>query len=123
MTDIEELQKQNKLGLLGQDPIGFEELDCENLFAGGLAELISNAYFLIEIAAVAIFIILTALDYAKAILNGEADEIKKVNQKLIKRIIIIFVIFLLPAIINFILRLFNIEGFNSENPLCVKIKK
>jgi len=123
VTEIEEIQKQKKLGLLGRDPIGFEELNCENLFAGGLAELIGNAYFLIEIAAVAILIILTVLDYGKAILNGEADEIKKVNQKLIKRIIIVFIIFLLPAIVNFVLRLFNIEGFNSENPLCVKIKR
>lgn len=99
------------------------ELDCNNIFAGGVAELISNAYLLIEIAAIVILIVFTILDYAKVILNGDTDEIKKVNQKLMKRIIIVAVIFLLPAIVNTVLRIFNIEGFNSENPLCVNIKK
>jgi hypothetical protein len=38
------------------------------------------------------------------------------------RLIIAVVILLLPALINFILGVFNIEGFNSDNPLCVEIK-
>lgn len=98
-----------------------ENFDCDTLLGGDVAKLISGAYFIIEIGAIAIFIVFTVLDYAKAILSGEADEIKKCNQKLVKRLIIVAVIFLLPALVNTVLRLFHIEGFNSDHPLCIDI--
>ena len=98
-----------------------EKFDCDTLLGGDVAKLISGAYFIIEIGAIAIFIVFTVLDYAKAILSGEADEIKKCNQKLVKRLIIVAVIFLLPALVNTVLRLFHIEGFNSDHPLCIDI--
>ena len=47
---------------------------------------------------------------------------KKTNKRLATRLIVMIVILLLPALINFVLGVFNIEGFNSENPLCVEIK-
>lgn len=95
--------------------------DCDTLFGGEIAELISGAYFVIEIISILILIVFSVLDYSKVILNGESDEIKKSNQKLMKRLIIVVVIFLLPALVNTVLRVFNIEGFNSDHPLCVKI--
>ena len=98
-----------------------EKFDCDTLFGGDIAKIISGAYFLIEMVALALLIVFTVIDYAKAILNGEADEVKKCNQKLIKRLIIVVVLFLLPAIINTVLGIFHIEGFNSDHPLCIDI--
>lgn len=95
-------------------------LSCSSL--SGIADLISKAYFIIEIAALVILVIFTALDYAKVILSDGQDEMKKVNKKLLTRLIITVVILLLPALINFVLGIFNIQGFNSEDPLCVEIK-
>jgi hypothetical protein len=97
-------------------------LDCENLFSG-IADLISGGYFIIEILGIILLVALTILDYSKVILADSQDAMKKSNQKLIKRIIIVIILLLLPALVNLVLRLFHIEGFNSENPLCVQIKK
>ena len=96
------------------------QFDCGTL--GELADLVKTGYFIIEIVALVILIVFTVLDYAKVILSGEQDEMKKTNKRLKTRLIIMIVILLLPALINFILGVFNIEGFNSENPLCVEIK-
>lgn len=96
-----------------------KKLSCGDI--SELADLIKTAYFIIEVIAIIILIGLSSLDYAKVILNGEQDEIKKCNKKLLTRLIITVIIFLLPGLINFTLKIFNIEGFNSETPLCVEI--
>jgi len=101
--------------------IDTSELDCDTLFAD-MADIIRNAYFILEIVAVLIVIIRTALDYSKVFLSDDKDQLKKANDKLIKRIVILIIILLLPALINLFLKIFKIEGFNSENPLCVRIK-
>lgn len=96
--------------------------DCGSFLSGNLAKMIGNAYFIIEIGSLLIFIALSILDYAKVILNGDQDEMKKTNKNTIIRLIIVVSLFLLPAIINFVLGIFNIEGFDSKHPLCVEIK-
>ena len=96
------------------------QFTCNSL--GELADLVKTGYFIIEIIAFVILIVFTALDYIKVVFSGEQEAMKKNNKRLATRIIVMAVILLLPALINFTLRIFNIEGFNSENPLCVKIK-
>lgn len=96
------------------------EFNCGTL--GDLADLVKTGYFIIEMVALVILVVFTVLDYAKVILSGEQDEMKKTNKRLATRLIIMVVLLLLPALINFVLGVFNIEGFNSENPLCVEIK-
>lgn len=103
------------------EKIDYTDLTCDELL-GDVAEVISNAYFILEIIAIVIAVVLTVLDYAKVILSDGQDAMKKTNQKLIKRLIIVVVILLLPALVNLILSVFNIESFNSDNPLC-KINK
>lgn len=102
------------------------KLDTDSQFScgtlGDLADLVKIGYFIIEMVALVILVVFTVLDYAKVILSGEQDEMKKTNKRLATRLIIMVVLLLLPALINFVLGVFNIEGFNSENPLCVEIK-
>lgn len=96
-----------------------DQYDCS--FLSGVANLIGTAYFIIEMLAVIIFIAFSILDYARVIMSGEADELRRVNTRFLNRIIIVILIFLLPALVNLTLKIFKIEGFNSDNPLCVKI--
>lgn len=123
--DEEELRKDTKdrFTTTIYENISFDkttQFDCGTL--GELADLVKTGYFIIEIVALVILIVFTVLDYAKVILSGEQEEMKKTNKRLKTRLIIMIAILLLPALINFILGVFNIEGFNSENPLCVEIK-
>lgn len=60
--------------------------------------------------APALIIILTMLDFIKAIASQNDDDMKKAQSKFIKRLIIAALLFLLPLIINFILQTF---GFYS----------
>lgn len=115
--------KQVEISIHKNEMIDLEStFDCGTFFSGNLAKMIKNAYFIIEIGSLLIFIALSILDYAKVILNGDQDEMKKTNKNTIIRLIIVVSLFLLPAIINFVLGIFNIEGFDSEHPLCVEIK-
>lgn len=107
----------------GDPIIEFDDEDYDCSFLSDISDLISTGYFIIEIVAVVILIVFSILDYAKVIMNGEADQMKKTNGKLFTRIVLVAVIFLLPAILNLVLKLFKIEGINSEHPLCVEIKK
>ena len=90
-------------------------------FLTDLADIISTAYFIIEMVGLAILVVFTSMDYIKIFLNDNADELKKANSNFLKRLIIAIILFLLPAFVNFTLRIFKIEGINSEHPLCVQI--
>ena len=98
------------------------ELDCDGLFDAETKNVISGAYFIIEVLAILIVIGLTIKDYSVAILNSNQDEIKKANKRLLTRLIVLVILLLLPALINLVLKLFKIEMFNSD-PLCGTIKK
>ena len=98
------------------------ELDCDGLFDAETKNVISGAYFIIEVLAILIVIGLTIKDYAFAILNSNQDEIKKANKRLLTRLIVLVILLLLPALINLVLKLFKIEMFNSD-PLCGALKK
>ena len=55
-------------------------------------------------------IILGILDFIKAISSGSDDEMKKAQGKFIKRLIAAALLFLIPALIEFILEVFKIES-------------
>lgn len=56
-------------------------------------------------------LILSSLDYLKAVLSSDDDSIKKANQKLITRLVLVVALFLLPMLVSFLL---NILGFTSH---------
>lgn len=68
----------------------------------------------------ALLIILSILDFIKAIASESDDEMKKVTARFTKRLIAAALIFIIPFVLDFILRMFNIPGLNSENPFCSK---
>ena len=115
-------EAKKELGLyVYQDPqISFkDEYDCS--FLTDVAGIIGDAYFILEMAGLAILVVLSVMDYLKVFLSDNADELKKANSRFIKRLIVAVLLFLLPALVNFSLRIFKIEGINSDHPLCVQI--
>lgn len=98
------------------------QIDCSSLFDAETGKFINGAYFVLEVLAILLVVILTIKDYAAAILNSNQDEMKKANKRLITRLIIVVVILLLPALIKLLLKLFKIELFSSD-PFCGTIKK
>lgn len=65
-------------------------------------------------------IVLTTYEYINAFMAAEDDAIKKVGGRLGKRLFIMILFFVLPSLIQFVLNVFNVPGFDSSNPYCIK---
>jgi len=65
-----------------------------------------------------ILIILSVLDYIKAIGNDSDDEMKKATSKFFQRLIVAAIIFTIPFILEFILKIFHLPGLDNKNPFC-----
>lgn len=76
-----------------------------------VAWLLQKLLNYIKILGPFIVLIMSSLDYAKAILASDDDSIKNANKKLITRLVLIVVLFLLPQLVSFAL---NILGFTSH---------
>lgn len=98
--------------------IDFQESTCDTLL-GDTGNKNDPAYYLnfafsfIKYAAIILLLVLTIMEYAKAITASNQDAIIKATQVTVKRVIIAVVIFLLPMLINFILRILGIISTNG----------
>ena len=101
-----------------------EAFKCSDIFTEDMVDIIKTSYFVLEMVGLAILIIFSALDYIKVFVGDNADELKKANSNFIKRLIILVILFLLPALVNILLRLFKIdyvEGIDDKYHLCVHV--
>ncbi len=80
--------------------------------AAWLIRIVSWVRYIVPVA----IIILTILDFIKAIAADNEDEIKKVSGKFAKRLIVALIIFLLPLLLEFILGIFG----QSTYQYCLK---
>lgn len=128
VNDLESIKIHNNGFMFDDDSYCVDSImgniECEDIFDEETKEFISFIYFIITIAAIVLTIIMSVKDYAGVIINGDQDGIKKCNGKLIKRLLLVILLLLLPAIIKFVLNIFDIPFFNSDNPTCgVQINK
>lgn len=59
-----------------------------------------------------LLIVLSVMDFIKAIASNSEDEIRKVGAKFVKRLIVAAIIFVLPLILEFLLGIFGISANN-----------
>lgn len=83
---------------------------CE--IAENIIAMVYNVLKWAKYIAPALVIILSMLDFIKAIASQSDDEMKKAQGKFVKRLIVAALLFLLPFIINFMLKTFGI--YNSK---------
>lgn len=101
--------------LYTDDDTGITKLTgCENVFGelkDGKFDKDSLGYFLqvafnvVKYIVPVLLIVLTSVDYLKAISSGDKENVNKATTKLTKRAIIALAIFLVPTILNFILKI------------------
>lgn len=77
---------------------------CEGLLGSDFITVLKEGYGWMEFFAVALLVILGSLDFGKAITSDDSDGLKKAAKKFRTRLIIVVVIFILPAIINIVLK-------------------
>ena len=66
----------------------------------------------------ALLIIMSILDFIKAI--SDEEKMKEATSKFFKRLIAAALVFIVPFILDFILKMFDIPGLSSSNPFCAK---
>ena len=100
------------LGEYGFTQYAGKDLTCDSIkrFSTLLIQLLE----LLRIAGAVLFVGLGIADFAKATMSGEQDLLKKASSNFIKRGIALVILFLLPIVLNLILKLAGI----STNPLC-----
>ena len=104
----------------GFDPVD-NESGCSTIFIDqngnytALYDFMQDLFSLIKIAAPALVIILSTIDYIKAITNSNADEMKKANGRTIKRLIIGLIIFFLPFILDILFELLGLYDLSRCN--------
>ncbi len=76
---------------------------------GETAELLSEILWIVDIIAIVILIIMTAVDFVRAIIGSEEDTLKSAFKHLITRIIVVFILLLLPIILGAIIKIINAE--------------
>ena len=90
------------------DNVITKEQDCESMLGnpsvnGSPAFYITFALKIVRYAAIIVLVVMSVLDMMSAITSHDNDEIKKATSKIIKRLIISIIIFVLPYFIELIL--------------------
>jgi len=80
-----------------------ENVTCEGMLGEELLDEISNILTWIRIAVPIIVILLGSVDFAKAVLSDDQQELKKSTGRFVKRCIIAVAIFFIPSLIMYIL--------------------
>ena len=91
-------------------------------YCGSLGNKFVNWIFriirIIRYALPALLIILSILDFIKAIAEEDESKMKEATKRFIRRLIAVALLFIIPFILNFLLKIFNIPGLNASNPFC-----
>ncbi len=88
--------------------------ECGGIFGDGsegtTLYLLQEVFDFIQLAVPVLVIVLTVIEFAKAVPSGKDDAIKGAFKNTVIRLIIGFVIFMLPILINFIFDLLGLYG-------------
>ena len=84
--------------------------DCSGTLGSGVVDVLNWVYTGILFAVPILVVVLSMKDMITAVAAGKADDMKKAQSSMIKRIIIGVVIFFVPIIIKAILQLTGLVG-------------
>lgn len=98
------------LNLLVLTPINVLAADCESKLGTSFYGDLQYVYTAIRVSVPILVVILSMKDMITAVAAGKADDMKKAQSSMIKRIVIGIIIFLVPTIINYLLYLVGINS-------------
>ena len=122
------INQSNWQGNITYDNISYEDYDpdadnltgCEKVFGAysngkftnqkSLGYFLQTAFNIIKYIVPIILIVLTMIDFLKAVSSGDKDIVKVATSKLVKRAIIALVIFLIPTLLQLVLGLVTSYG-------------
>ena len=81
--------------------------DCRGILDSELVDIINEILNWIRIIVPIVVIVLSTVDFGKAVLNQEKDELKQAFIRFVKRLIIAVIIFFVPTLIHIIVNAVN----------------
>ena len=84
-----------------------------NIISTDLREFLQTIVDYVRIIGIVLAIILGILDYIKVIFGSDEKSMSKANKNMMTRIIAVALLFLIPAILNFALGLFDVYGSDT----------
>lgn len=87
---------------------------CQREETKGAFRVIGWAIFIIKILVPIILIVAGSIDIGKAIIGSKDDDLKKAIKTLAIRAIAGIIIFLIPSVLNFVLKIFNGNDIYNE---------
>jgi len=96
-------KKQNCNGLLG-DPNDEDSV----------AWLLQTILNYLRVLGPVLVVVLSSVDFARIIVNGDDEKFSKAKQTLFRRLIVVALLFLVPTIVSVLLNIFGI----TSNPTC-----
>ena len=99
---------------LANDKMGFDQ-ECNNLLGnpktkGSVAYYLQMALDIIKYVGIVLCIVLTIVDFAKALFGDDKEMYKPLSKKAFSRLIYAVMLFLLPYIVSMVLTLLDIYG-------------
>lgn len=94
------------------DALGsFGNISDEN----SVAWLIQKILNYVKIAGPVLVLILTTIDYLRALIQSDDETMAKINKKLGTRLILIVLLFLIPTLVNAVLTIMGYDISNTKN--------
>ena len=95
-----------------------DDITCESIFKDGddfneFGQFLQDIFTAIKVLAPALVIILSTIDYIKAIAASNQDAMKKANQRTIKRVVIGLVVFFLPFLLDLLFEFFGVYDLTT----------
>ena len=81
--------------------------ECQGILTDEMIDILNRIIKYIRIAAPILLIVFGIMDFGKAVLSDEKEELKKATSKFMKRAIIVVVIFFVPLIVQLLIDAFN----------------
>lgn len=111
----------------GTDVKEFQDSDEGNytdycsLISQDIKNIITGIFWVITIAGIIAMIVMSALDFIKAITGSDDENLKKAFKNTVIRAIFLIVLLLLPSIVTWIINIVNIAGAGDNNGKQIKI--
>lgn len=84
--------------------INFIEI-CEGILYADLRDILQFVFNAIKIATPILAVVLIMMDFISASASGKEEDMQKAQSRVIKRLIIAVIIFLLPVVVELLLNL------------------
>lgn len=88
-----------------------------SLFSDDFIEFMQLMLNYIRITGLVLTVVLSIMDYTKTIFSNDDKSNAKANKRFSTRLIVLALLFLIPSVLTFVLKLFNIQG-TGDNGTC-----